>query len=147
MKRWIVRGLIAGTVVFVVLQLVPIGTIEERPTTAEAPWPSAESHRLAVAACYDCHSNEPQLAWFDRIAPASWLVAEHIAEGRLELNFSEWDRYADEAEDAADSLEDGEMPLREYTWLHGKARLSADERRILIDALLELEGGRDDDRG
>ena len=141
------RGLIAGTVLFVLLQLLPFGKIEDRPVTAEAPWPTEESRRLAEAACYDCHSNEPTLEWFDRIAPGSWLVAEHIAEGRLELNFSEWDRYADDADDAADTLEDGEMPLDEYVRLHPEARLTDDERRTLIDALLQLEGADDDDRG
>ncbi len=139
--------MIAGTVLFVVLQLLPFGEIEDRPITADAPWPTEESRRLAEAACYDCHSNEPTLEWFDRIAPGSWLVAEHIAEGRLELNFSEWDRYADDADDAADTLEDGEMPLDEYVRLHPEARLTDDERRTLIDALLRLEGADDDDRG
>lgn len=146
-KRWILRAVIVGTVVFVGLQLFPFGRIEQRPTTAEAPWPTEESRRLAINACYDCHSNEPTLEWFDRIAPGSWIVAEHVAEGRLELNFSEWDRYADEADDAADTLEDDEMPLRQYTLLHPEARLTDAERRTLIAALRQLEGADDDDRG
>ena len=141
------RAVIAGVVILVALQLLPFGRIEERPVTQGTPWPTEESRRLAVAACYDCHSNEPKLEWFDRIAPASWIVAEHVAEGRLALNFSEWDRYADEADDAADTLEDGEMPLQEYELLHPKARLTDEERRTLIDALLQLEGGQEDDRG
>ena len=141
------RGLIAGAVVFLVLQLLPFGRIEQRPVTREAPWPTEEARQLAKAACYDCHSNEPKLEWFDRIAPGSWIVAEHVAEGRLELNFSEWDRYADEADDAADTLEDDEMPLREYELLHPKARLTDQEKRTLIDALQQLEGADDDDRG
>ena len=141
------RALVVGVVVFVALQLLPFGRIEERPVTAEAPWPNEEARRLAVAACYDCHSNVGEVEWFDRIAPASWLVAEHVAEGRNELNFSEWNRFDGEAEDAADTIEDGEMPPREYVLLHPKARLDERERRVLLDALRRLEGADDDDRG
>ena len=141
------RGVVAGAVVFGLLQLLPFGRIDVRPVTAEAPWPSAATRRLAVSACYDCHSNEPQLEWFDKIAPASWIVAGHVREGRHELNFSEWDRDHGEADDAAETIEDGEMPLREYTLLHPKARLSDEERRTLVDALHRLEGAGDDDRG
>ena len=141
------RALVVGVVVFVALQLLPFGRIEERPVTAEAPWPNEEARRLAVAACYDCHSNVGEVEWFDRIAPASWLVAEHVAEGRNELNFSEWNRFDGEAEDAADTIEDGEMPPREYVLLHPKARLDERERRVLLDALRRLEGAGDDDRG
>ena len=147
MKRWLTRGVLVGIVVFVALQLLPFGRIEERPVTAEAPWPSDEARSLAVAACYDCHSNEPTLEWFDRIAPGSWLVAAHLRNGRHELNFSEWDRDEGEADDAAESIEDGEMPLREYTLLHPEGRLSDEERRTLVEALLRLEGADDDDRG
>ena len=147
MKRWLLRAVVVGAVTFVVLQLLPFGAIEDRPTTAEAPWPTEESRRIAVAACYDCHSNEPALEWFDRIAPGSWVVAGHVREGREELNFSEWDRDHNEADDAAETIEDGEMPLAEYTWLHPAARLTEDERRILVDALRRLEGADDDDRG
>ena len=145
-RRWLGRGIVVGAVVFVLLQLLPFGRIDARPTTQEAPWPSAEARELAVAACYDCHSNEPTLEWFDRIAPGSWIVAGHVRRGREELNFSEWDREQHrDAEDGADTIADGEMPLREYVLLHPEARLSDDERRTLVDALLRLEGARRDD--
>ncbi|PZP42941.1 MAG: cytochrome P460, partial [Pseudopedobacter saltans] len=38
--------------------------------------------------CYDCHSNETNLRWYDQIQPAFSLVANHIMEGRKALNFS-----------------------------------------------------------
>ena len=146
MRRWLLRAAIAGGLLFVALQLLPFGRIEERPITREAPWPSEESRRLAVAACYDCHSNEPTLQWFDRIAPGSWIVAGHVRDGREELNFSEWDRDDGEADDAAEAIEDGGMPLDEYTWLHPEARLRDEEKRTLVAALRQLEGADDDDR-
>lgn len=147
MRRWLVRGIVAALASFAVLQALPFGNVERRPVTEEAPWPSDEARRIAVAACYDCHSNEPTLAWFDRIAPGSWIVAGHVREGRDELNFSEWDRDDGEADDAVETIVDGEMPLAQYTWLHPEARLSEDERRTLVDALRRLGGADDHDRG
>lgn len=141
MKRWLVRGVIALVVVFAVIQVLPFGRVKNPPVTEEAPWPSDEARQVAVAACYDCHSNEVKLAWFDKVAPASWLVRSHVDEGRAKLNFSEWDQ-PQEREELADSAEEGSMPLASYTWLHPGGKLSASEKRTLVDALQHLgEGG------
>ena len=142
MKRWIVRTALAGVIVFVALQFVPLGRVRNPPVTQDAPWPSDEARSIAVAACYDCHSNEAEVEWFDRIAPASWLVKSHVDEGRTRVNFSEWDQPQFKADDMHDSVEDGEMPLASYTWLHPSAKLDAQERGLLIDALRQLEDGR-----
>jgi hypothetical protein len=58
------------------------------PVTANfnAPRPVVQILRTA---CYNCHSSETKLAWFDQIAPAYWLVASHVKAGRSHLNFSE----------------------------------------------------------
>lgn len=157
MKRWLVRVAVVGALVFVVAQFLPMGRIDNPAVRQDAPWPSDEARQLAVRACYDCHSNEVQLEWFDRIAPASWLVQQHVVDGRAELNFSEWDR-EQESDDLAESVDEGEMPLRSYTFAHPTARLSAEEKATLIAALTTLEegendrsgrgrGGRDDDEG
>src|SRR5512141_1229066 len=44
--------------------------------------------------CYDCHSNQTVYPWYSKVAPASWLLASDIREGRGELNFSEWGSYS-----------------------------------------------------
>jgi hypothetical protein len=149
-KRWIVRAVVLGAVVFVALQLVPLGRVRNPPVTQDAPWPTDEARSIAVAACYDCHSNEAHVEWFDRIAPASWLVAGHVDEGRSRVNFSEWDRPQRKADELHDSVERGEMPLPSYTWLHPAAKLDARQQAILVDALRQLEGdggGRGRNRG
>ena len=99
------------------------------------------------------------MRWFDRIAPGSWLVADHVDEGRSILNFSTWDRpQPSDEDDWHDAVEDGDMPPRSYTMLHPEARLTDAEREVLVEALRGLEGdddggrgrgrgGRDDDEG
>jgi hypothetical protein len=126
------------------LQLVPYGRDHDNPpVTRDAPWPTAEGRRLAVAACYDCHSNETRWPLYSYVAPMSWLVQRDVENGRRELNFSEWDGDAD---DAADAVEDGSMPPRSYTLLHPDARLSGEERAALLRELEALEEVGEDDR-
>jgi hypothetical protein len=59
-----------------------------------------------------------------------------VEKGRGELNFSEWDRPQEEADEAAEAVMEGEMPPDTYTWLHGDAKLSAEERAALIRGLI-----------
>ena len=40
-------------------------------------------------ACYDCHSNDTEWAWYTKIAPMSFLAIKDVDEGREHLNFSE----------------------------------------------------------
>jgi hypothetical protein len=162
MRKWVVRLLVVGVLGFLAIQLLPFGRIDDPPVTQDAPWPSEQARSLAVSACYDCHSNETDVKWFDRIAPASWLVKQHVDEGRTILNFSTWDRpQSSDEDDWHDAVEHGDMPMRSYTLLHPEARLTAAERDTLVEALRQLEGdsghgrnrgrggggGRDDDEG
>ena len=56
-------------------------------------------------------------------------------EAREHLNFSEFDRPQRHADDAAEEVEEGEMPLWFYTPLHSDARLSDEEKQALIAGL------------
>ncbi|OQP60143.1 hypothetical protein A3860_34245 [Niastella vici] len=44
--------------------------------------------------CYDCHSNSTRYPWYARVQPLGWLLANHIREGKAELNFNEFGSYA-----------------------------------------------------
>jgi len=142
------RAVIAVVVLFIAIQFVPYGHDRSNPpVTQDAPWPSAEARRIAKGACYDCHSNETKWQWYDKAAPASWLVQRDIENGRDKLNFSEWNS-GDNEDDLVEAVEDGSMPPRPYRLLHPGARLSAKEKAALIKALAELEAfhGHNQDR-
>lgn len=130
-----------------VLQLVPLGRHGPNPAVrAEPPWPSAESRALAVRACFDCHSNETKWPWYSHVAPVSWLAVHDVDEGRATLNFSEWDKPQKEADEAAEALLEGEMPMAIYLPLHPEARLTDAEKKTLADAFTTMfgaEGGDD----
>jgi len=140
-RRQIVRPLlVVGVATALAIQLVPYGWPQtDPPVRVDAPWPDEQAAELARTACYSCHSNEPDRPFYAYVAPMSWLVRRDISQARDELNFSEWDRDAGEADDAVDALLDGSMPPRRYTLVHRDAALSDAERRVLVDALRAME--------
>ena len=79
-----------------------------------------------VDACYDCHSNKTKYPFYNNIAPVSWLMANHVKEGKGRLNFSEWGtmdkkqqlKYLDEI---CEVITNGEMPLKSYKFMHSNA--------------------------
>jgi hypothetical protein len=138
-RTWILRGLAAGVVLLVVVQLVPYGRDHTNPpVTQEVRWDSARTRELAVGACYDCHSNLTVWPWYSNVAPVSWLVYADVQGGRETLNFSEWDRpQGEEGDEAAEAVRDGSMPPLQYKPLHPAGRLSAAERDELARGLEE----------
>src|SRR5262245_2473009 len=86
--RWWLTLLVAVVVAFGLIQLVPY-RVTNSSTRNEPTWDSPQTRALAVAACYDCHSNQSHPYGFERVAPLSWWIANHVKEGRGALNFSE----------------------------------------------------------
>jgi hypothetical protein len=130
-------GLGIFVVLFAAIQLVPY-RITNPSTDHEPAWNSPETRRLAVAACFNCHSNETSTFWFEDIAPLSWWITNHVDEGRSKLNFSECTQGSGEHDDdAAREVRDGSMPPNYYTWLglHGEAKLSQAQREKLAAGL------------
>ncbi len=88
--------------------------------------------------CNDCHSNKTRWPWYSSIAPASWLVIDHVNEGRQNVNFSEWGRYTPRDVDSllkqmCRETRAGVMPLNSYTPLHREAKLSTEDVKTLCD--------------
>jgi heme-binding protein len=94
--------------------------------------------RLVNQACYDCHSNNTRYPWYAEIQPVGWWLADHVKEGKGELNFSEFGTYsakrqAHKLNKASEELDEGTMPLKSYTWIHRDARLTPAQRTLLED--------------
>jgi hypothetical protein len=150
LRTVVTRMLIGAFVILVLAQLVPYGWRHSNPPViADAPWPDADSAEVARSSCYSCHSNETDWPFYSYVAPMSWLVRSDVDRGREAFNFSDWDEYGSDADDAVEMIEDGEMPPGRFTMIHGDARLSDAERQLLIAALEQMsdgekEGGGDD---
>lgn len=86
--------------------------------------------------CYDCHSNETKYPWYAKIQPVAWYLKDHIDEGREEFNFSEFANYeplrqAKKMRKSAHEIEEGEMPLESYTYIHQEAKLTSEQKEKL----------------
>ena len=87
--------------------------------------------------CYDCHSNEANWPWYSKVAPFSWIITEHVDDGRKWLNFSEWENYTQE--EKKKKLKGiyrtvyAVMPLNSYLWLHEEADLTKEQRKQIRD--------------
>lgn len=95
-----------------------------------------EIHVLLQKKCYDCHSNNTTYPWYSNLQPVAWWLADHVAEGKEHLNFSEFATYekkkADhKLEELVEEVSEGEMPLKSYTLIHREAKVTADE----VDAI------------
>jgi len=98
--------------------------------------PPAQVGAIIKTSCYDCHSNNTNYPWFDKIKPVTFWVNEHIEEGKEHLNFSEWDTYSEDRkehklEEIIEEVEEKEMPLESYLLTHSEAKVSEDDFKIL----------------
>ena len=94
-------------------------------------------------ACNDCHSNHTEYPWYSKVQPIAWWLQDHIDEGKHHLNFNEFANYslkkqAHKLHELAEMIEEDEMPLSSYTLIHQDAKLSKQEKEILIRWANEL---------
>jgi hypothetical protein len=125
-------------VLFLAIQAVPYGHDHGAPaSTKRASFPAA-ARSLVSGACMDCHSNETQWPWYSNVAPASLLVVNDVKGGRRRLNFSQWDQPQPSLDEVLASVRRKSMPPLQYKLIHGRSRLSAAERRRLMDAIRKV---------
>jgi len=116
--------------------------LDNQPVTADLAAPP-EVKAILQRACYDCHSNQTRLAWFDQPVPAYWLVVKDVKKGRQVLNFSVFDtlpkaQQAGKLYEALNQIEFHSMPLKQYAFLHHGATISPEEIAVLRQYLLTL---------
>ncbi|XHR94376.1 heme-binding domain-containing protein [Mucilaginibacter sp. UC70_90] len=112
------------------------------PVTGDLEVP-ADVKAIIQRACYDCHSNNTNLRWYDKIVPIYWGVASHIKQGRADLNFSEWNKLAPADQkgklwESVNQIIAGAMPLPGYTAVHTGAKVSAADLAVLKNYLASM---------
>ncbi len=137
-----IRKILYGLgIVFVILQFFrPAKNTTNDKTNSleqmvEVPQPI---HQLLSKACYDCHSNNTRYPWYTEIQPLGWWIAHHVNEGKEELNFDVFKAYKPKKQDhkleeCIEMIQNDEMPLSSYTLIHGDAKLSNEEKKLLIN--------------
>ena len=105
--------------------------------------PKNIQNKLQIS-CYDCHSNNTQYPWYNKVQPVAWFLEDHIKEGKAELNFNEWNslstrRKTSKLRSIIKQIENGEMPLDSYTFIHRDARFSEAEAEEIINWVTQLK--------
>ena len=133
MKR---KLLLVLVIIFIGIQFVPANlnksSLEQKDDIIVTENPPQEIAVLLKTSCYDCHSNNSEYPWYDKVAPVSWWVAYHIDEAKEELNFSEWATFTSKRrnhklEEMIEVLDEGEMPLSSYLIMHRDAKVSTEQ--------------------
>ena len=88
------------------------------------------------ASCYDCHSNNTQYPWYNKIQLSAWIMEGHINDGKKELNFSTFGDYSgrrkkSKLKSIISQIRDDEMPISSYTFIHRNAKLSEKDKFML----------------
>lgn len=134
-RRWIL-GLL-GVVIAVGLVAQAIRPSLGKPEGAQvevAVPPQVKD--ILVRRCYACHSDEPRLVWWDKVAPAYWVVSSDVQRARAVLNFSELGTkpaavQRAELFESVNQIALGAMPLRLYLLGHPHAGVTVEELATL----------------
>ena len=113
--------------------------LPNKPVTAELQVPP-DVKQILKTSCYNCHSNETRLSWFDKPAPAYWIVSNHVKEGRKHLNFSEIGSLPLAQQqgvlfESISQIELGAMPLPAYERLHPESAITPQQLTVLKNYL------------
>lgn len=140
--------LILGILVLTLLVIQFFPTMENIQN--EVPSTDLIQHRTAPSqvatlvhnACYDCHSNNTQYPWYDKIQPFAWILESHIIDAKRKLNFNEFETYDRDKQkkkflSMRNLIQENKMPLSSYKMMHSESRLSSEEKKMVIDWIEE----------
>ncbi len=142
MKRKILIGLL---LLFVAIQFIRPAKNQSAQLSANdisRAYPiSNEMQDRLKTSCADCHSNNTVYPWYSKVQPVAWWLANHVNDGKKELNFSEFASYspkkqAHKLKEVIEQVKEGEMPLNSYTWVHKNAFLT-NEQKLAISSWAE----------
>lgn len=116
--------------------------LEEKPVLEEINAP-LEVVAILKRSCYNCHSNEIKLAWYDIIAPVSWKVNADVERAREVMNFSEWGNLTEAQHKGKmwaiyNMVEAGKMPLKNYSLFHPDSKVTEYDIETLRNYVHEI---------
>ena len=130
------RTLLIFFIIFILMQFIQTNKENiAQEKNLEMKVDNIEVYNILKTACYDCHSNETVWPWYSKISPFSWVVSNHVTEGKKALNFSTWENYNQEEKD--EKIKDiyrtayASMPLPSYIFAHENADLTKEQRSLI----------------
>jgi hypothetical protein len=138
-KLNMITGIVATALVAVTAISLGSEVLANPPVTAEIQVPQ-EVKQLLERACYDCHSNETNIRWYDKLPIASAIVRRDVLEARKHFNFSTWDSLSAYEQKSLlwemyNMANAGKMPAPAYTTMHPQAKVTAADLTVLRNYL------------
>jgi hypothetical protein len=133
--------LVALLIVFIIMQFFEPDRNEGDITTVDAfiaeTNPPSEVKNILENTCFDCHSDVTKYPWYNKITPVNYWLADHIEDGKKHFNASAWEGYSLKKKDhkmdeLIEEVEEKEMPLKSYTYIHGDANLTEDQIAAVV---------------
>jgi hypothetical protein len=133
--------------VFIGLQFFRPERIDHGTRTPDLANVPKKVNAILRSSCFDCHSSEVNLRWYDKITPANFLVSSHIKEGRKALDFSKWAAWPKPQQNSIifysiNKVLSGEMPIPGYAAVHPSAKLNQSQIKVLKNYALTLSPRR-----
>ena len=99
---------------------------------------------ILKTSCYDCHSNNTNYPWYSNLQPIRFFMDGHINEAKENLNFSEFGNYSrrkkeNKLDRIIKQIKSDEMPLNSYTLIHKNAKLTDQNKIVLINWMQEIK--------
>ena len=103
------------------------------PASTNAVSSDSQVNAILRKSCYECHSTGGSAPWYAAVSPT--YLAANSARGVL--NFSDWQTYdaqkkSEVLKNIENSVNGGSMPPGDYTALDHSARLTDDEKQVLL---------------
>jgi hypothetical protein len=142
MKKYVKLFVLVLFVALIILQFIKPDTVN--PVEDNAGFVKAhlqipdDVYSRIEKSCFDCHSFRTKWPWYSKISPVVYLLNKDVRDGRRHLNFSTWGDYSkakmiDKLEEIVKEVNDGGMPLPIYLPLHPEAKMSENDKKILVD--------------
>lgn len=106
-----------------------------------------EIQDILQKSCFDCHSSQTTLRWYDKIFPVNSVVYGHMIKGKQALDFSRWEEWDTNQQNtklfyAVNKILSKEMPLFSYQLIHPQTKVSEQEIALLKTYLLNRTATR-----
>ena len=149
MKKYFKKIFILGLIIFLLMQLYQPARNTSYEQDSSLDFVSQYNapkniETILRTSCYDCHSNNTNYPWYSSIEPGALFMANHVNEGKENLNFNEWGNYSSRKQNnkldrIVKQIKSSEMPLSSYTIIHKNAVLNENQKEQIINWLNSLE--------
>lgn len=100
--------------------------------------------KIIKNSCYNCHSNNTNYQWYDKVAPVSWWIDTTIKKAKTSLNFSEWNHMEDWQKLSILSateydIKTNRMPPKPYLFMHRTHYLTEKDKQLVFNWIQSID--------